>query len=570
MMERKKKRDKSLANGGVIDSAVAQPGDIHSLQRDSEEQGCAKRLAAGAANSDGHTQPFLSSFNSSYQQQQSVQQTLETLQHSVLASMPQLHAQTQHQPASQQGIQGDGLQQLPPGQHAASGWQKPECSALNAGAAHFSLHPGFSDSNWQPSNYSGAQGTGSTVAAYNYPGGFVFPPPPFPGLWDPMSWWGHNTLQQLVFPYPFPGYGSGYVYPVSPAPSVGAIQRGFIKTPPGLSQKHRQLWEAQSIENAQLWATVARAEIEISCHRAKILKLEGDLLAIKAHQEMQMDASAVAIAPQPAKRGRQKKVVPASIPTAGLSASEPTPLRPQGRKLATSRLNSSKIDDVSIDIKKIEKHKSTLTNHMPAAMNCSTKDKDQKSSSQTVGMDRIEMGAERNAHKHTVECQGGGNENGRLVEDKNDLDHTHVNQSSLRTTDHLGLGKDENCEQIMEMEEASMVTFLKSASKVAKQSATSGIATNVIIRAQSQAYCGSNGVERSNAVGLGKAIHGWQYAGEDGSDEQDEVVASGQDDEEGDDDETTLDDISVGKVGNYMVLDSTTAMSKEMTALSRW
>lgn len=63
------------------------------------------------------------------------------------------------------------------------------------------------------------------------------------GPWD--LWWAHNPYPP-PFPYLFPGYGNGYPCPPPPpVPSVGANQRGLIKPPSGLSQKHIQIWEAQ-------------------------------------------------------------------------------------------------------------------------------------------------------------------------------------------------------------------------------------------------------------------------------------------------------------------------------------
>lgn len=585
-MERKKKREKSFANGAEIDSAAGQTGDVHQRHREAEQQGNAKRLAASCVpSSESPTQPFLASLNWAFTPQHPVQQTP---QQPTQASIPQPHVLPQQQQASQQGLQGGTQQSLPPGQQL----QNPEHSGQNAGAGHFPFHPGAADSNWQASSYGGAQGMGGTVPSFNHPSGFGFPPPPYPGLWDPASWWAHNTHQQAVFPYPFPGYGGGYAYPFPPA-----TQRGFIKTPPGLSQKHRRLWEAQSMENVQLWAIVGRAEAEISCQRAKILKLEGDLQTIKAHQDALMEASVVANAPQSARRGRRKKASPAPVATMGLTFSQPKRSRAQGRKAASSRPNANKTE-IANDTKEMEseeKDKSTLTYHIPGLVNRTTQDHDQKSSSLTVGLNRNEMGVERNSHKRTVECQGADNDNPRLTGEKDDLDYGQLTQNSpFRTNLPVGAGKDKSCEQNMEMKEAPIISFLKSAGNVDKQALISGDSAfksectgmmrsndwsgadgsgtprNIMLGARLQAHYDTVGMERSNEIESGKSMPGWQYPREDGSDEQDEVGASGQDDDEADDDdETTLDDIHSGKVGNYMVLDST-AMSKEMTTLNRW
>lgn len=599
-MERKKKRDKSLANGGEVDCAAGQHGDVNLWQREPEQQGSAKKLAVAG---DSPTQPFLPSVNWSYTQQQSVQQASQQSAH---ASVSQSHSQAQQQPTSQQGLQGAPQQPVLPGQQPLSGWQNPEFSGQSTGAGHYPFHPGSSDSNWQPSNYpGGGQSVSGTAAPYNYPGGFGFPPPPYPGLWDPVLWWAHNAQQQPVYPYPLPGYGSGYAYPIPPTPPVGTNHRGLIKAPPGLSQKHQRLWEAQSMENAQLWAanmqlwaSVARVEAEIACQRGKIHKLEGDMQLMKAHQEALMEASAMAAPPQPARRGRRKKAAPAPSAIAGVPAAQPTRMRAQGRKTATSRVNLSKIDlaKVTKETESEEKEKETTLNHIPGLVDRSIHDQDQKIISLTVGPSSSETGAERNLYRHNVECQPSGSENHRLTGEKDNSDYRHTNQNSpFRHSLPQGIAKDSNCEQNMEMKEAPIVTFLNGAVNVDKQGAVLGdsgfkvestgisrredwsgadataTARNAILRARFQAHYSPNGMERSPAVNAGKSISRWHYTGEDGSDEQDEVVASGQDDDEADDDdETTLDEVNGEKVGNYMVLDSATAMSKEMSALSRW
>jgi len=70
------------------------------------------------------------------------------------------------------------------------------------------------------------------------------------GPWDHSSWWGQAQQSQSPCTYAFPGaYGSFSLQP-PPMPSCAAslgqfFQRGIIRPPAKLSQKHQQLWDAQ-------------------------------------------------------------------------------------------------------------------------------------------------------------------------------------------------------------------------------------------------------------------------------------------------------------------------------------
>lgn len=567
MMERKKKREKPIANGSAADGASAQSGDGHAWQRDvGEQQGSAKKLASSTT-SDSPTQHSVPpSFNWSFAQHPLVAQ-----QQSVHATMLQPHGQAvpQQQAAT---LQGPPQGSLPP--VSQIGWQNPDVFAQNAGPTHAPFQPGVGESSWPHAAAPAPPSLGGR------PPPFPFPPPPYSGPWDPVSWWGHNPYQP-PFPYLYPGYGGGYPCPMPPAPPIGANQRGLIKPPPGLSQKHIRIWEAQSMENMQLWTTttqlwaaVARSDAEIALQRTKILKLEADLQMIKAHRDANMPHLEVTAALQSgSKRGRRKKATPAPVTTAvSLTAPDSNALRAPGRK---ARSIIGKVDP-AIKAKELEleeKEKTTLSNHLPELVyRQSTDDRDQKSCSLNVGSLRNESASQKHSFRQTLEFQSSTNNS--LTVAKDDIAFGHINHlnSPFKPSNLIAGRKDNNFEQ--NLKESVTVSFLKNASNLDHQGVITGdmpfgatinsgglcpdsngnmmVKDAAVVRSQLQAQFNPHNIEKSIPHSLRKS---WQYTGEDGSDEQDEGGASVQDDDDGDDmddedDENTLDDMHSEKVSN--------------------
>eukprot|EP00250_Pteridium_aquilinum_P033676 c6062_g1_i1 orf=285-2006(+) len=565
MMERKKKREKpAVANGSTAEGAFGQSGDAHGWQREVEQQGNAKRLASSTT-SDGPMQNCVPpSFNWSFAQHPSAAQ-----QQSAHALMPQPHVQAvpqQQGAALQVPLQG-GPQTLPP--VSQLGWQNPDAFAQSAGPIHPPFQPGTGESSWPHGTAPGAQSLGGR------PPPFPFPPPPYSGPWDPVSWWGHNPYQP-PFPYLYPGYGGGYPCPMPPTPPIGPNQRGLIKPPPGLSQKHIRIWEAQSMENMQLWTTttqlwaaVARSDAEIALQRTKILKLEADLQIIKAHRDGNVPQLEVPAALQTgSRRGRRKKATPAPVATAVSLPADSNALRAPGRK---ARAMGSKADPAT-NVKEMEledTEKSTLGNHVPELVyRPSTDDRHQKNSSLTVGSLRNESPSQKHPLRQTLEFQSSTNNMA-----KDDLAFSHLNHlsSPFKPSSLIAGRKDNSFEQ--SLKESVAVSFLKNANNLDHQGVITGdmpfgaainsgglcpdtngnmMAKDAAVRSQMQAHAHFNVHNIEKSISLRKP---WQYTGEDGSDEQDEGGVSVQDDDDGDDEddednENTLDDMHSEKVSN--------------------
>lgn len=571
-MDRKKKRGKhSGSTAAEAESTSDQPGDVHLWQREAES---AKKLAVGGGpNSDSPTQPSLPLMPWSYTQHLLAQHIFKQPVHTA---MPQPPIQLQQQATAQHGQQSVTQQPLPPGQPS----RIPEVSGQSTVRGHYPFHSVSADS-----NHDSVHNLGSTTAPHNFPGGYAFPPPPHPGHWDLSTWWMYHMQQQAFYPYSFPGCIGIYPYPI-PAPSVGTNQRGFIKAPPGLSQKHCQLWEMQSTENMQLWATtmqlwatVARTEAEVSCQRDKILKLEGDLQTMRAHRDALLEASKGRAVPQQAGRGRAKRTAAAPVAIVGLPASQPSP---QVRK---ARGSLSKVD-IPKDIKDHTEAKpiNTHVDNIPEVINRFTRDQNEKSSS---GLNRIESGTDANSHKDMVGSQQEIND--KICAEMANVNSRHDSQNSLRPnllaeTVKESYGK-----------EACIPRFLKTEANKAKQGAISGDcnikseltgmsrrdgwseangidgARKALLGGLLHAQYGSDTLGRSNATSSGKVVPDWHYVLEDGSDAEEEAVMSGQDDEAAEEiDETPLDGINGGKMSNYIVLNPATEISKELMTLGRW
>ncbi|KAL5556720.1 hypothetical protein UlMin_038956 [Ulmus minor] len=186
-------------------------------------------------------------------------------------------------------------------------------------------------------------GTASTnqpqVPNFSYPVGFPYPG--FPGPCDAMSWWGQAQQAQQLCSLAFPG---GYI---SSTPSLvpGSLtspgqflQRGVIRPPAKLSQKHQQLWDAQSAENVQLWNVINQLQSELTDHKNQLTRLEAEVSSLKPKVEEPptVQNTGITSAVQPSKRGRPKKSV-ASVDGVHSPDSQP---RARVRKPATFKVQT--------------------------------------------------------------------------------------------------------------------------------------------------------------------------------------------------------------------------------------
>ncbi|KAH9650160.1 hypothetical protein KPL70_026258 [Citrus sinensis] len=118
------------------------------------------------------------------------------------------------------------------------------------------------------------------------------------------------------------------------------FQRGIIRPMAKLTQKHQQLWEAQSAENMQLWTIIGQLQSELADYKSRLNKLEAEISSRKpAVEEPVVQVHGTPLTGQPAKRGRPRKsaVLVDVLPTPNESCP-----RARGRKpAATCKVQSS-------------------------------------------------------------------------------------------------------------------------------------------------------------------------------------------------------------------------------------
>ncbi|XP_059439469.1 uncharacterized protein LOC132172054 [Corylus avellana] len=174
---------------------------------------------------------------------------------------------------------------------------------------------GTTDSGWQA---PGALGGGTSsknqpqIPNFCYQVGYTHPG--FPGPWDHSSWWGQAQQSQSPSTYAFPGACGFFSLQPPPMPSCAAslgqqfFQRGIIRPPAKLSQKHQQLWDAQSAENVQLWNVINLLQSEIADYKNRLMKLEAEVSSLKPTvEEANAQVIAFGSAGKPSKRGRSKR-----------------------------------------------------------------------------------------------------------------------------------------------------------------------------------------------------------------------------------------------------------------------
>ncbi|XVF15360.1 hypothetical protein REPUB_Repub09cG0145500 [Reevesia pubescens] len=195
------------------------------------------------------------------------------------------------------------------------------------------------DASWQPSAIIGGTNPRSQHQVPNLCYHFG-PYPGFPGPWDPSSWWAHGQQSHPSFNY-FPGaYGcfSAAPPPMSNCSATfeGSSQRGIIQPMAKLSQKHQQLWEAQSNENVQLWSVIGQLQSEIADYKSRLTKLEAEVSSSKLSvDEPSSQVIRTGLSGAASKRGRPKRSVASVDVSAFPDESRP---RARIRKPAASKV----------------------------------------------------------------------------------------------------------------------------------------------------------------------------------------------------------------------------------------
>ncbi|CAL0314359.1 unnamed protein product [Lupinus luteus] len=208
--------------------------------------------------------------------------------------------------------------------------------------------------------------------------------PGFPCPCNSSSWLGH--MQQFDHSYcaynssGAPGFSSATTMPSCSTSGKQSYEGGTIKQTAKLSQKHQQLWEAQSVENFQLRSMVDKLQAEVSDYKDHLVKLEEEVASLKQDykgclvkleevsslkQKVETPKAAEVIGTipvgtgQPPKRGRGRP----KRSLASLEAShEPNPRAP-GRKPALNpfQLESNSPIFEKVILKKVENKE--ISNH---------------------------------------------------------------------------------------------------------------------------------------------------------------------------------------------------------------
>lgn len=620
-MERKKKRDKSSLN-----NTETEGGD--NQQKEGEIQGgvtLAKRFYKVGSpvqeNVTGahHQSPPILQWP--YTPQPSAEQSLQFPIPSTQVQQPQpqplarhqsqhmhpLQHQHQHQQQVHHGHQG-ALQQGQPQlqQQSVPYWPHPEFpAAVPPPGPFYPFPPGSNDSNWQATAYSGAHVANEHATPYGYQGGYPYPVG-YPGPWDPAAWWAHSH-QQTPYPYPYPPYGGGYGYMAPPAPPTagstpgGAFQRGIIRPPAGLSQKHQRLWEAQSMENVQLWCALARVESEIAAYRARFMKLESDVFALKAHHDAAVDSSAIAnTATQNARKGRNKRAIGV---TTTLPSSDNFQPRSRGRKVTTCRIvtedkekNDSEKDKESKPKEKDKVSTPVITMHPP---NLPVAEEEQDKV-QPVFANGSEFELDKNKSRLNSDFSTAAVcHNHVFTNDADNIQYSTINQISafgapLPATERKENGNEHTTERkgplsglpqnlnnflenkISESGEESSASYRGMNNRVNGWSSAAPAGDgvrNMVLESRMHPFYDHGHVMRSDTMRGGKMLSAWGYVCEDASEEQDDVVPSGKEEEDEEIEEegdSTLDEGRRPKGEGILRLNSASGIPKGLTQMNRW
>ncbi|CAJ1929115.1 unnamed protein product [Sphenostylis stenocarpa] len=144
---------------------------------------------------------------------------------------------------------------------------------------------------------------------------YHYPFPGFPCSWDPSSYMAQLYQMQHPYVHSFPSAPNfSSATPNVPdclASGENSSHRGNIRPPAKLSQKHQQLWEAQTAENVQLWSVINKLRAEVSDYKDQLNKVEEEVSSFKQKAEeptKQVIGTIPAGATQPLrKRGRPKR-----------------------------------------------------------------------------------------------------------------------------------------------------------------------------------------------------------------------------------------------------------------------
>ncbi|KAK7367656.1 hypothetical protein VNO80_09672 [Phaseolus coccineus] len=238
---------------------------------------------------------------SNQQQQPSIVQWLYTPQNATGQSLA-MHFPTQ---ASPPGALNQ-WQQYPHlfAQSASPFWQSHPPTAVAGpllGANVSTIYQPFTDTGFPGAPSSTTERLPPNMCYYQFPG--------FPGPWDPSSYMAQLYQMQHPYIHSFPGAlnFSSATRKVSNCLASGehSSQIGNIRPSSKLSQKHQQLWEAQTVENVQLWSVINKLQAEVSDCKDQLKKLEEEVSSFK--QKAEVATKQVIGTTQPLKKRRRPR-----------------------------------------------------------------------------------------------------------------------------------------------------------------------------------------------------------------------------------------------------------------------
>ncbi|RWR77909.1 pollen-specific leucine-rich repeat extensin-like protein 2 isoform X1 [Cinnamomum micranthum f. kanehirae] len=442
-----------------------------------------------------------------------------------------------------------GQSQVNPG---AGAFWLPRTGLHAASTSHQPITPIVApDSNWQaPVVVGGASSGPEPMSTYCYQSGYSYPLG-FPGVYG-------------FFGVPPPMFDSSL--------SGQPHQRGIIPLATKLSQKHQQMWEAQSAENVHLRTALSRMEAEIAAHRSRLMWLEAEVSSLKAHRDSVMEGSvgaATVLSVQTSKRGRPKRAI-ASSSTAVLPFSDD--LQPKARRRKTTL--SCKVEP---ETKGLNSNKESLKQEEDGM----------KPTNQMLGIGTISIQAKDDIKISTCIDGSVSETDGSKLKLSTDI----PSQSTLQNLAHLSpviqiSGSRRNCslESKASGKEENRKTAFSIPTQPAKETNSKGTSAlqtqmwnsntlsndcrrNMLDIRRSHAFYDDTNIVRHGA----KVFSGWSFVNEDASEEHEDLMGSGKDEGEMEEDTSSAaDEMSQAKAEDNLGTGPSTMISKGLPQMNRW
>ncbi|XP_039032031.1 uncharacterized protein LOC120166949 [Hibiscus syriacus] len=116
------------------------------------------------------------------------------------------------------------------------------------------------------------------------------------------------------------------------------LSKGDYRPTENVSQKHQQLWEAQLMENVQLWRIIGQLQSEIADYEGRLIKLEAEVSSLKPSvDEPSVQVVRTGLSGAESKRGRPKRSVAFASASASPDESHP---QARGQKPAANKVRS--------------------------------------------------------------------------------------------------------------------------------------------------------------------------------------------------------------------------------------